>query len=73
MIVSALAGLATLELVRRRGFELARYTAALAVAAMVAGWALAQRPVLLGGLTVQQAAPHDTPRGRDRVGDRQAE
>jgi cytochrome d ubiquinol oxidase subunit II len=61
VIVSALAGLATLELVRRRGFELARYTAALAVAAMVAGWALAQRPVLLGGLTVQQAAaPHDT-------------
>ena len=61
VIVSALAGLATLELVRRRGFEAARYTAALAVAAVVAGWALAQRPILLKGLTIQQAAaPHDT-------------
>jgi cytochrome d ubiquinol oxidase subunit II len=61
VIVSALAGLATLELVRRRGFEAARYTAALAVAAVIAGWALAQRPILLKGLTIQQAAaPHDT-------------
>jgi cytochrome d ubiquinol oxidase subunit II len=61
VIVSALAGVATLELVRRRGFELARYSAAVAVAAVLAGWALAQRPVLLKGLTVQQAAaPHDT-------------
>jgi len=59
--VSALAGLATLELVRRSRFELARYGAALAVAAVIAGWALAQRPLLLEGLTVQQAAaPHDT-------------
>jgi cytochrome d ubiquinol oxidase subunit II len=61
VLVSALAGLVTLELVRRGGFELARYSAALAVAAVVAGWALAQRPLLLKGLTVQQAAaPHDT-------------
>ena len=46
---------------RARSFELARYSAALAVAAIVAGWALAQRPLLLPGLTVQQAAaPHDT-------------
>jgi cytochrome d ubiquinol oxidase subunit II len=61
VIVSALAGLATLTLVARRSFELARYSAALAVAAVIAGWALAQRPVLLKGLTVQQAAaPHDT-------------
>jgi cytochrome bd ubiquinol oxidase subunit II len=61
VIVSALAGLATLELVRRRSFELARYSAALAVAAVLAGWALAQRPLLLQGLTVQQAAaPHET-------------
>jgi cytochrome d ubiquinol oxidase subunit II len=60
-IVSAVAGIATLELVRRSSFELARYTAALAVAAVLAGWALAQRPLLLKGLTVQQAAaPHDT-------------
>jgi cytochrome d ubiquinol oxidase subunit II len=61
VIVSALAGLATLTLVATRRFETARYGAALAVAAIVAGWALAQRPVLLKGLTVQQAAaPHDT-------------
>jgi cytochrome bd ubiquinol oxidase subunit II len=47
--------------VRRSRFELARYGAALAVAAVLAGWALAQRPLLLKGLTVQQAAaPHDT-------------
>jgi cytochrome bd ubiquinol oxidase subunit II len=60
-IVSALAGLATLLLVARERFEPARYSAALAVAAVIAGWALAQRPVLLKGLTVQQAAaPHDT-------------
>ncbi len=61
VIVSAVAGLATLELVRRSSFEPARYTAAFAVAAVLAGWALAQRPLLLKGLTVQQAAaPHDT-------------
>ncbi len=61
LIVSALAGLGTLGLVWRRRFESARYTAALAVAAIIAGWALAQQPSLLPGLTVKQAAaPHDT-------------
>jgi len=61
VIVSVIAGVATLELVRRSRFELARYGAALAVAAVLGGWALAQRPLLLKGLTVQQAAaPHDT-------------
>jgi cytochrome d ubiquinol oxidase subunit II len=61
VIVSALAGLATLALVFVRRFELARYSAALAVAGIIAGWALAQRPLLLPGLTVHQAAaPHDT-------------
>jgi cytochrome d ubiquinol oxidase subunit II len=61
VIVSALAGLATLALVFARLYEIARYSAALAVAAVIAGWALAQRPVLLKGLTVRQAAaPHDT-------------
>ena len=60
VIVSALAGLATLALVFARRFELARYTAALAVAAIVAGWALAQRPLLLGLTVDQAAAPHDT-------------
>ena len=44
-----------------RRFELARYAAALAVTAIVAGWALAQQPQFLPGLTIDQAAaPHDT-------------
>jgi cytochrome bd ubiquinol oxidase subunit II len=61
IIVSILAGSATLELVRRRRFEYARYTAALAVTAVIAGWALAQNPTLLPGLSVRAAAaPHDT-------------
>jgi cytochrome d ubiquinol oxidase subunit II len=61
VIVSILAGVTTLDLIRRGRFESARYTAALAVAAVLAGWALAQNPILLPGLTVRQAAaPHDT-------------
>jgi cytochrome bd ubiquinol oxidase subunit II len=61
VIISALAGLATLALVHTRRFEAARYSAALAVAAVVAGWSLAQWPVILPGLDVRQAAaPHDT-------------
>jgi cytochrome d ubiquinol oxidase subunit II len=61
VIVSALAGVATLALVYRRRFEAARYSAALAVAAVVAGWALAQWPTILPGLDVRHAAaPHDT-------------
>jgi cytochrome bd ubiquinol oxidase subunit II len=61
VIVSALAGSATLLLVYRRRFEPARYSAALAVAAIVAGWALARWPKILPGLTVDQAAAgHDT-------------
>jgi cytochrome d ubiquinol oxidase subunit II len=60
LIVSVLAGVATFALVVRERFEPARYTAALAVAAIVAGWALAQEPTFLPGLTVEQAAaPHD--------------
>jgi cytochrome d ubiquinol oxidase subunit II len=47
--------------VYRRRFEAARYSAALAVAAVVAGWALAQWPTILPGLDVRHAAaPHDT-------------
>jgi cytochrome d ubiquinol oxidase subunit II len=61
LILSLLAGLTTLVLIWRRRYEPARYTAALAVAATVAGWALAQRPIFLPDLTVQQAAAgHDT-------------
>jgi cytochrome bd ubiquinol oxidase subunit II len=54
--VSALAGLATLGLVWTERFEPARYTAALAVAAIVAGWGIAQSPEILPGLTVEEAA-----------------
>jgi cytochrome d ubiquinol oxidase subunit II len=61
LIVSVLAGVATLVLVVVRRYEPSRYTSALAVAAIIAGWALAQRPVLLRGLEIKQAAaPHDT-------------
>jgi cytochrome d ubiquinol oxidase subunit II len=62
LIGSALAGLATLALEWRERFEIARYTAAAAVGAIVAGWALAQKPYLLPpGLTVEEAAaPDDT-------------
>jgi cytochrome bd ubiquinol oxidase subunit II len=61
LIVSVLAGLATVPLVWRGRFEAARVTSALAVAAVIAGWALAQQPLILPGLTIRQAAaPHDT-------------
>jgi cytochrome bd ubiquinol oxidase subunit II len=61
VIVSGLAGAATLALVYRRRYEPSRYSAALAVAAVVAGWALARWPTILPGLTVDQAAAgHDT-------------
>jgi cytochrome d ubiquinol oxidase subunit II len=56
VLVSAGAGVGTLALVWRRRFEAARYSAALAVAAIVVGWALAQEPTFLPGLTVHQAA-----------------
>ena len=56
VIASALGGAATLALLVRRRYEPARIAAAIAVAAVVAGWALAQRPDLLPGLTVTDAA-----------------
>jgi cytochrome d ubiquinol oxidase subunit II len=62
LLLSALAGVATLALVVARRYEPSRYSAAVAVAAVVAGWAVAQAPALLPGrLTVEQAAAsHDT-------------
>ena len=61
LIVSVLAGVSALVLVFSSRFAAARFTAALAVAAIIAGWALAQQPLLLPGLTIEQAAaPHDT-------------
>src|SRR6202011_5680501 len=60
LVLSVLAGTGTLALVYARRFEAARYSAALAVAAVIAGWAFARYPILLPGLTVQQAAAsHD--------------
>jgi cytochrome d ubiquinol oxidase subunit II len=58
--LSLLAGAATLVLVARWRLEAARVSAAIAVAALVGGWALAQNPLLLQGLTVRQAAAPDT-------------
>jgi cytochrome bd ubiquinol oxidase subunit II len=60
VLVSALAGITAIVLVYRRLFEPARYVAALAIAAVLAGWALAQWPRILPGLDlVQAAASHD--------------
>jgi cytochrome d ubiquinol oxidase subunit II len=56
VVVSAVAGVATMALVWRDRFEAARATAALAVAAIVAGWGVAQRPDILPGLTIDRAA-----------------
>lgn len=56
VVLSVLAGLTTLELVRRARFEAARYGASAAVGFVVVGWGLAQRPELLPGLTVEEAA-----------------
>jgi cytochrome d ubiquinol oxidase subunit II len=47
VLVSGAAGLATILLVSARRYEPARFSGALAVAAVVAGWGLAQRPDLL--------------------------
>jgi cytochrome d ubiquinol oxidase subunit II len=57
--LSLLAGAATLVLVARWRLDAARVSAAIAVAAVVGGWALAQNPVLLPGLTVREAAAPD--------------
>ncbi|MFL5816201.1 MAG: cytochrome d ubiquinol oxidase subunit II [Conexibacter sp.] len=60
LVLSVVAGVGTLALVWARRYEAARYSAAVAVAAIVAGWAIAQQPELLPGLTVSDAAAsHD--------------
>jgi cytochrome d ubiquinol oxidase subunit II len=56
VVVSALAGVVTMVLVFARRFGPARASAALAVAAVIAGWAAAQSPFVLPGLTVAEAA-----------------
>jgi cytochrome d ubiquinol oxidase subunit II len=58
--VSAAAGIGTLALVWRERYEEARYGGAVAVAAVIIGWALAQEPYLLPGeLTIDDAAAPD--------------
>src|SRR6185437_6494571 len=56
VVLSALAGVVTMVLVFIGQFGPARASAALAVAAVIAGWAAAQSPELLPGLTVAEAA-----------------
>jgi cytochrome bd ubiquinol oxidase subunit II len=56
---SLAAGAATLSFVARRRLEAARWSAAVAVGTLVAGWALAQQPQVLPGLTVDEAAAGD--------------
>ncbi|MCP2165561.1 cytochrome d ubiquinol oxidase subunit II [Goodfellowiella coeruleoviolacea] len=57
VVVSALAGLASLVLLLLRHYLATRVTAAIAVAALLWGWAVAQYPlVLLPDLTIEAAA-----------------
>jgi cytochrome bd ubiquinol oxidase subunit II len=61
VVLSGLAGIATLGLVWRERYGLARATSALAVICVTVGWALAQDPyVLPGALTLEEAAASDT-------------
>jgi cytochrome d ubiquinol oxidase subunit II len=60
MLTSFAAGITTLVLVWRWRFEPARFSAAVAVAAVVAGWPIAQSPDFLPGLTLDQAAAGDS-------------
>lgn len=60
VIVSSLAGVATLWLVWTERFGLARAPAALAVTGVILGWVFAQDPYILPGeLTLEQAAASD--------------
>jgi cytochrome bd ubiquinol oxidase subunit II len=56
VVVSALAGAATMLLVWTRRYGPARATAAAAVGAVLVGWVLAQRPDVLPGLSIEDAA-----------------
>jgi cytochrome d ubiquinol oxidase subunit II len=57
IVVSALAGSATLVLVARRRFGAARVTAVVAVAAVVLGWGVGQYPwILVDQVTISDAA-----------------
>jgi cytochrome bd ubiquinol oxidase subunit II len=56
VVVSGVAGIAALGLTWIRRYGTARASAALAVAAVLFGWAAAQRPYVLPGLTLSRAA-----------------
>jgi cytochrome d ubiquinol oxidase subunit II len=60
LAASVVAGVGTLALVARSRYEPARYTAAVAVGMIIAGWGLAQEPTFLPGLTVEEAAAGDS-------------
>jgi cytochrome bd ubiquinol oxidase subunit II len=61
LAVAVVAALLSLALIPRRAYGPARVAAAVAVAAIITGWVLAQQPDVLPGLTLKQAAaPHDT-------------
>jgi cytochrome bd ubiquinol oxidase subunit II len=55
-VMSAAGGIGTMLLVVLRRYDAARVSAALAVAGLIIGWALAQEPLLLAHLTLAQAA-----------------
>ncbi|MFM8518935.1 MAG: cytochrome d ubiquinol oxidase subunit II [Solirubrobacterales bacterium] len=59
VIISGLAGIGAIVLLVARKFSGARVAAALATAAVVAGWGLAQSPDILPGLTIDEAAAPD--------------
>jgi cytochrome d ubiquinol oxidase subunit II len=57
VVLSGLAGAATLRLLLRRRFALARVTAVVAVAAVLLGWGVGQYPwMLVGEVTITEAA-----------------
>jgi cytochrome d ubiquinol oxidase subunit II len=56
LVASAAFGVASLALLWWRRYVAVRVTAALAVAAIIAGWGIAQYPELLPGLTAEEAA-----------------
>jgi len=58
--LSVVSGVASLLLLWRRAFLAVRITAALAVTGLLWGWGLAQYPVLLPGVPLEEAAATDT-------------
>jgi cytochrome d ubiquinol oxidase subunit II len=64
VLLSGIAGVVTVGLEWRGRFQPARFTAAVAVGSIVAGWAFAQRPdILPGELTLDAAAASDATLG----------